>query len=63
MPVEDDEEAISYMTDPFLIEEAFRNKADILIDGGYGEEMPSTVVDLSDEEVNIIRQGAGILEK
>ncbi|MBP5715851.1 MAG: threonylcarbamoyl-AMP synthase, partial [Bacteroidales bacterium] len=55
VPVEDDEEAISYVTDPFLIEEAIQNQADIIIDGGYGEEMPSTVVDLSDEEVNIIR--------
>ena len=64
LPVEEgDENEISYMTDPFLIEETFQNQADILIDGGYGEEMPSTVVDLSDEEVNIIRQGAGILEK
>ncbi|MCR5361441.1 MAG: threonylcarbamoyl-AMP synthase [Bacteroidales bacterium] len=64
LPVEEgDENEISYMTDPFLIEETFQNQADILIDGGYGKEMPSTVVDLSDEEVNIIRQGAGILEK
>ena len=64
LPVEEgDENEISYMTDPFLIEETFQNQADILIDGGYGEEMPSTVVDLSDEEVNIIRQGAGILER
>lgn len=58
----DDEDHISYMTDPFLIEEAFQNQADILIDGGYGEDIPSTVVDLSDGEINILRQGAGVLE-
>lgn len=59
---EDDEDLISYMTDPFLIEEAFQNQADVLIDGGYGEDIPSTVVDLSDGEINILRQGAGVLE-
>lgn len=58
----DDEDHISYMTDPFLIEEAFQNQADILIDGGYGEDIPSTVVDLSEGEINILRQGAGVLE-
>ena len=61
-PVEDDDDdVISYMTDPFLIEEAFQNQADVLIDGGYGEDIPSTVVDLSEGEVNILRQGAGTL--
>lgn len=64
-PVDDDvdlDEAVSYLTDPFLIEEAFQNQADILIDGGYGEEMPSTVVDLMGDEPEIVRQGAGVLE-
>ena len=62
-PVDDDDaDHISYMTDPFLIEEAFQNQADILIDGGYGQDIPSTVVDLSEGEVNILRQGAGNLE-
>ncbi|MBR0037269.1 MAG: threonylcarbamoyl-AMP synthase [Bacteroidales bacterium] len=59
---EDDPDSLSYMTDPFLIEETFRNQADVLIDGGYGEDKPSTVVDLSKGEVNILRQGAGVLE-
>lgn len=63
-PVEDDDEdIISYMTDPFLIEETFQNQADILIDGGYGQDIPSTVVDLSNEDVTILRQGAGVLEQ
>lgn len=64
-PVDDDvdpDEAVSYLTDPFLIEEAFQNQADILIDGGYGEEVPSTVVDLMGDEPEIVRQGAGVLE-
>ncbi len=62
VPTEEEDEIISYMTDPFLIEEAFQNQADILIDGGYGEDIPSTVVDLSNNEVEILRQGAGVLE-
>lgn len=62
LPVEDDDaDAVSYMTDPFLIEEAFQNQADVLIDGGYGEDQPSTVVDLTGEEVTILRQGVGEL--
>ena len=59
---EDDEDHISYMTDPFLIEETFQNQADILIDGGYGEDIPSTVIDLSEGDVTLLRQGAGILK-
>ena len=63
LPVEeDDADAVSYMTDPFLIEETFQHQADILIDGGYGEDQPSTVVDLSGDEVEILRQGVGVLE-
>ncbi|MBQ7237454.1 MAG: threonylcarbamoyl-AMP synthase [Bacteroidales bacterium] len=59
---EDDADHISYMTDPFLIEETFQNQADILIDGGYGEDIPSTVIDLSEGDVTLFRQGAGILK-
>ena len=59
---EDDADDISYMTDPFLIEETFQNQADILIDGGYGEDIPSTVIDLSEGDVTLLRQGAGILK-
>ncbi len=57
--VEDEEEGneISYMTDPFLIEETFQNQADVLIDGGYGEDQPSTVVDLTGEEPEVLRVG------
>jgi tRNA A37 threonylcarbamoyladenosine synthetase subunit TsaC/SUA5/YrdC len=50
------------MTDPDLIAEAFERQADVLIDGGYGQDQPSTVVDLSEGDVEIIRQGVGVLE-
>lgn len=58
----DPDEALSYMTDPFLIEEAFQNQADILIDGGYGQDLPSTVVLLTGDEPEILRQGVGEFE-
>ncbi len=62
-PVEDDDpDAVSYMTDPFLIEETYQNQADVLIDGGYGEDQPSTVVDLTGDEPVILRQGVGELK-
>ncbi len=63
VPLDDDEQddRLSYMTDPFLIEETFRNQADVLIDGGYGQEQPSTVVDLTGDEPLVVRQGAGEL--
>ncbi len=60
---EDTGNEISYMTDPFLIEEAFQNQADVLIDGGYGQEQPSTVVDLMGDEPEVIRQGVASLEQ
>lgn len=59
---EEEEEDLGYMTDPFLIEETFQHQADILIDGGYGSDQPSTVVDLTGDVPEIIRQGVGILE-
>lgn len=63
VPMQEDEEMdMGYMTDPFLIEETFQHQADILIDGGYGLDQPSTVVDLSGDEPEILRQGVGILE-
>lgn len=57
----DDNEENEYMTDPDLIAEAFDKQADILVYGGYGNDQPSTVVDLSEGEVEIIRQGVGEL--
>lgn len=57
-----DNEGNEYMTDPELIAETFANQADLLIHGGYGNDRPSTVVNLADGEIEIIRQGVGDLE-
>ncbi|MDR0982141.1 MAG: threonylcarbamoyl-AMP synthase [Culturomica sp.] len=59
--VHDDDEVVEYMTDPDLIFEKYRNHVDIVVDGGYGRNEPSTVVDCSGESPEIIRQGIGEL--
>lgn len=50
-----------YLTDPELIHEAFGRRVDLVVDGGIGEEEPSTVVDCSSGGFEVIRQGKGIL--
>lgn len=60
--VHDDDELLEYTTDPELIHERYQGKVDMVIDGGYGNNEASTVVDMSQGEVEIIRQGIGILE-
>lgn len=58
-----DEDAIlEYSTDPDAIFEKWNNMVDAIIDGGYGKNEPSTVVDLSGDEMVIIRQGIGELD-
>lgn len=59
--IHDDDEIIEYTTDPELIYEKFRDIADLVIDGGYGELVPSTIVDFTGEEPIIIRKGKGDL--
>ena len=51
-----------YLTDPVEIHDQFENIVDLVIDGGEGGSMPSTVVDCAKAEVEIIRQGAGLLD-
>ncbi len=58
--LEDDEE-VEYITDPELIEEKWGDIVDIVIDGGIGGIEPSTVVDCTSDEPEIIRQGKGVL--
>lgn len=60
--IRDDDEIIEYTTDPELIYEKYGEFADIVVDGGYGELTPSTVIDCTGETIEILRQGKGILE-
>jgi len=59
-----DEEIEEYNLDPELIHERYERQVDMVVDGGYGSLIPSTVVDCSrgEDEVEVIREGAGSLE-
>lgn len=60
----DEDDLIEYTTDPELIYEKWGNIVDIVIDGGYGGNIPSTVVDLSEEgEIVILREGKGNIDE
>jgi len=59
--VERDEDT-AYLSDPELIYEKWSDTVDVVIDGGYGEIEPSTVVDCTGDEPEIVREGKGILE-
>ena len=58
----DEDEISGYMTDPEDIYDAYKDKVDIVIDGGYGDNEESTIVNCVDNEIVIIRQGKGVLE-
>ena len=60
--IHDPDEVIEYTTDPELIYEKYRDLAEIVINGGYGRNEASTIVDCTSEEIVIVRQGLGILE-
>ena len=59
----DDDDLIEYTTDPELIYEKYGNIVDIVIDGGYGDNEPSTVVSCINDDFVILRQGKGIIEE
>jgi tRNA threonylcarbamoyl adenosine modification protein (Sua5/YciO/YrdC/YwlC family) len=60
--IRDDDDVIEYSTDPELINEKYENSVDLIIDGGYGGNEPSTVIDCTSGELEVIRQGKGSLE-
>ncbi len=60
--IKDDDLIVEYTTDPEEIYEDFKNLVDIVIDGGAGGNVPSTVVDCTGEQLKIIRQGLGKID-
>ena len=56
------DDIVDYTTDPELIYENFKDQIDLFVDGGYGGNIPSTIVDCTGDELIIVRQGLGILE-
>lgn len=60
--IRDEDEVLEYTTDPELILEKWGNTVDLIVNGGYGGNEGSTVIDLSDDKPLIIREGKGNLE-
>lgn len=60
--VKDDDEVLEYTTDPELIYERYGDMVDIVIDGGYGGNVPSTIIDCTDDEPELIREGKGNID-
>ena len=56
-----DDELIDYFTDPENIYQQYKDKVDAIIDGGHGNIYPTSVIDVSNDEVEIIREGLGDL--
>lgn len=61
--IKDDDELIEYSTDPELIYEKYQELVDLVIDGGYGDNEASTVIDCTTGEFEIIREGKGDIEE
>ncbi len=60
--IRDDDDILEYTTDPELIYEKWQNLVDVVIDGGYGGNVASTVIDLSEGEPVVVREGKGSLD-
>ena len=60
--VHDDDEILEYITDPELIHEKYQTILDLVIDGGYGKNEASTIVDCTGNEPEILREGLGDID-
>lgn len=60
--IKDEDEVIEYTTDPELIFEKWEKLVDVVVDGGYGGNIASTVIDLTSGEPQLIREGKGSLD-
>lgn len=60
--IKNEDTILEYITDPQEIYEAYDNLVDIVIDGGYGGNVPSTIIDYTGAEPVLVRGGAGPAE-
>jgi tRNA threonylcarbamoyl adenosine modification protein (Sua5/YciO/YrdC/YwlC family) len=60
--IHDEDEMLEYSIDPELIHEKYKDITDVVVDGGTGEIIPSTIVDFTGDNPEIVRQGKGILQ-
>lgn len=56
------DEVVEYYADPEVIAAQYEDKVDLIVDGGFGNVHPSTILDCSGEEVLVIREGQGSLD-
>ncbi|MEJ5052884.1 L-threonylcarbamoyladenylate synthase [Sphingobacterium sp. MYb382] len=61
--IRDEDDILEYSTDPELIHEKYEDQVDLVIDGGYGGNIASTVVDVTSGEFEVIREGKGDLSQ
>ncbi|KAF5072298.1 putative protein YciO [anaerobic digester metagenome] len=59
--IKDEDGIVEYTTDPELIHERYQDIVDLVIDGGYGDNVASTIVDCTGSEPEIVREGKGVL--
>ncbi|MFY0689749.1 MAG: threonylcarbamoyl-AMP synthase [Cyclobacteriaceae bacterium] len=57
--IKEDDDIVEYHTDPELIFEKYENLVDVVIDAGYGDNEPSTIVDCTGNYPEVIREGKG----
>ena len=58
-----DDKIVEYMTDPEEIHDKFQYEVDCVIDGGAGGNIPSTIIDCSGSEIEVIREGKGFINE
>lgn len=59
--IHSDDEISEYETNPEIIYDKYKKLVDIVIDGGFGGNTPSTIIDCSEGEFNVLREGPGII--
>lgn len=60
--VKEHNDEVEYITDPSLIDERYGNAVDAIVDGGYGNAEPTTIIDLTGDEPEVLREGLGELK-
>lgn len=60
--IKDEDDLLEYTTDPELIAEKWNKLVDIVVDGGYGDNVASTVIDLTTQPPTLLREGKGSVE-
>lgn len=59
--IHDEDSILEYTTDPELIYEKYQNIVDMVVDGGPGDNIPSTIIDCTGQEPLVIREGKGVI--